>query len=201
VRKILRIVMALLISSGTADARATVAAAPPSIIPRCEGSEHADADHHPDDFADAAAGDCDVDYAISANFDRAAFSAAGDGTQTAPSNQVLLALSLFLTTVLVAPLGSQIYNEAWQPMENGSMTPPRHGHGHETAEGLSGRYVREKDVKLFLDITHAPAPHAAADLDLTVLAPAYMLSEMRAGFRLARFCFCLSCWWILWWRR
>src|SRR3954468_16052845 len=44
------------------------------------------------------------------------------GTQTAPSNQVLLALSLFLTSVLVAPLGSRIYAEAWQPMERGDLT-------------------------------------------------------------------------------
>jgi len=46
------------------------------------------------------------------------------------------------------------------------------------------RFVREKDVKLFLDLTHAPAPHTSADLDLQVLAPAYILSEMRAGFQI-----------------
>src|ERR1700733_1742067 len=77
------------------------------------------------------------------------------GTQTAPSNQVLLALSLFLTMVLVAPLSTQIYNEAWQPMENGELTPSQAWDtGTKPLKSYLGRYVREKDVKLFLDITH-----------------------------------------------
>jgi len=112
------------------------------------------------------------------------------GTQTAPSNQVLLALSLFLTMVLIAPLSTQIYNEAWQPMERGDLTASEAWDaGTKPLKTYLGRFVREKDVKLFLEITHAPAPHAAADLDLTVLAPAYMLSEMRAGFQIGAILF------------
>jgi len=112
------------------------------------------------------------------------------GTQTAPSNQVLLALSLFLTMVLVAPLGTQIYNEAWQPMERGDLTASQAWDaGTKPLKTYLGRFVREKDVKLFLDITHAPAPRTPADLDLTVLAPAYMLSEMRAGFQIGAILF------------
>jgi flagellar biosynthetic protein FliP len=107
------------------------------------------------------------------------------GTQTVPSNQVLLGLSLFLTMSLVAPLGSQIYTEAWQPMERGEMTASQAWDaGAKPLKTYLGRFVREKDVQLFLNITHTPAPHSAADLDLTVLAPAYMLSEMRAGFQI-----------------
>ena len=112
------------------------------------------------------------------------------GTQTAPSNQVLLALSLFLTMVLVAPLSTQIYNEAWQPMENGDLSPSQAWDtGTKPLKAYLGRYVREKDVKLFLEITHAQAPRAPGDLDLTVLAPAYMLSEMRAGFQIGAILF------------
>jgi flagellar biosynthetic protein FliP len=112
------------------------------------------------------------------------------GTQTAPSNQVLLALSLFLTMVLVAPLGSRIYQEAWEPMERGDLTAPEAWDaGTKPLKTYLGRFVREKDVQLFLDITHAPAPRTAADLDLTVLAPAYMLSEMRAGFQIGAILF------------
>jgi flagellar biosynthetic protein FliP len=107
------------------------------------------------------------------------------GTQTAPSNQVLLGLSLFLTLVLTAPLGSQIYKEAWQPMERGDLTTAQAWDtGTKPLKAYLGRFVREKDVRLFLDITHAPAPRTPADLDLSVLAPAYMLSEMRAGFQI-----------------
>jgi flagellar biosynthesis protein FliP len=46
------------------------------------------------------------------------------------------------------------------------------------------RFAREKDVKLFLDITKSPAPHTPADLDLRILIPAYILSELKAGFQI-----------------
>ena len=107
------------------------------------------------------------------------------GTQAAPSNQVLTGLALFLTLVLVQPMATQIYKEAWVPMDEGSMTA---GQAYDSAskplKAYLGRFVREKDVKLFLDLTHSPTPHTAADLDLEVLAPAYILSEMRAGFQI-----------------
>ncbi|MGD1070097.1 MAG: flagellar type III secretion system pore protein FliP [Bryobacteraceae bacterium] len=107
------------------------------------------------------------------------------GTQSAPSNQVLVGLALFLTMVLIQPMAAQIYKEAWQPMEDGKITPAEAWDtGGKPLKVYLGRFVREKDVRLFLDITHAPTPRTSADLDLTVLAPAYILSEMRAGFQI-----------------
>jgi flagellar biosynthetic protein FliP len=107
------------------------------------------------------------------------------GTQTAPSNQVLVGLSLFLTLALVQPLGSQIYKEAWAPMEDGKLTPSEAWDaGAKPMKAYLCKFVREKDLKLFLDITHAPTPRTPAELDLQVLAPAYILSEMRAGFQI-----------------
>src|SRR3954465_11623421 len=44
------------------------------------------------------------------------------GTQNAPSNQVLVGLSLFLSMVLVQPIASQVYKDAWQPMEAGKLS-------------------------------------------------------------------------------
>jgi flagellar biosynthetic protein FliP len=46
------------------------------------------------------------------------------------------------------------------------------------------RFAREKDISLFLEVTHAPAPRKPADLDLTVLIPSYILSELKAGFQI-----------------
>jgi flagellar biosynthetic protein FliP len=107
------------------------------------------------------------------------------GTQTAPSNQVLAGLALFLTLVIVQPLVTQIYKEAWQPMEENKLTPGQAWDaGSKPLKTWLSRFVREKDVKLFLDLTHAQAPRTPADLDLEVLAPAYILSEMRAGFQI-----------------
>jgi flagellar biosynthesis protein FliP len=107
------------------------------------------------------------------------------GTQSTPSNQVLVGLTMFLTMVLIQPMAGQIYKEAWQPMEDGKITAAQAWEaGSKPLKAYLGRFVREKDVKLFVDITHAPAPRTPADLDLTVLAPAYILSEMRAGFQI-----------------
>ena len=107
------------------------------------------------------------------------------GTQNAPSNQVLVGMTLFLTLVLVEPLGVKVYEKAWHPLEQGEITPTEAWAAAATPlkEHLS-RYVREKDVKLFLEITHTAPPRNSGDLDLTVLAPAYILSEMRAGFQI-----------------
>lgn len=107
------------------------------------------------------------------------------GTQNAPSNQVLIGLSLFLTLVTVQPVVTRIYNEAWEPMENGQMTLSQaYDAGGRPLKEFLCRFVREKDVQLFVDLTHSPTPRNAADLDLEVLAPAYILSEMRAGFQI-----------------
>jgi flagellar biosynthetic protein FliP len=46
------------------------------------------------------------------------------------------------------------------------------------------RFAREKDVRLFLEIAHKPAPRTPGDLDLQVLIPAYILSELKTGFQI-----------------
>ncbi len=46
------------------------------------------------------------------------------------------------------------------------------------------RYVREKDVRLILDISHTPAPRDRSGLGLAVLMPAYVLSELKTGFQI-----------------
>ena len=46
------------------------------------------------------------------------------------------------------------------------------------------RFVREKDVRLFVEISKAPAPRSPSDLGLSVLVPAYILSELKTGFQI-----------------
>jgi flagellar biosynthetic protein FliP len=107
------------------------------------------------------------------------------GTQSAPSNQVLTGLGLFLTLVMIQPLCTQVYKDAWEPMDRGEMSMSQAWDaGSKPVKVYLSHFVREKDVKLFLDITHSPPPPTPADLDLQVLAPAYILSELRAGFQI-----------------
>ena len=107
------------------------------------------------------------------------------GTQSTPSNQVLTGLALFLTILLVQPMATEVYTSAWQPLERGEIS------GGQAWQQASGpirkfllRYTREKDLRLLVEITHTPAPRNATELDLNVIAPAYILSEQKAGFQI-----------------
>ncbi len=107
------------------------------------------------------------------------------GTQTTPSNQVLLGLALFLTIVIMQPVAADMYTHGWEPLEAGQITTSQAM--DEAAKPLRTflvRFAREKDIKLFVEISHAAAPRNPADLDLKVLIPAYILSEMKSGFQI-----------------
>ena len=107
------------------------------------------------------------------------------GTQGTPSNQVLIGLALFLTLAIMQPVVTDMYHRGWEPLEAGQVTwEQAWGEGSQPLKGFLCRYVREKDVRLFLDITHTPAPRKPSDLGLIVLMPAYMLSELKAGFQI-----------------
>ncbi len=107
------------------------------------------------------------------------------GTQSTPSNQVLLGLALFLTIVIVQPVAADIYHQGWEPMEAGRLTPSQaFDAGAKPLRTFLARFAREKDIKLFVELSRAPAPRTPADLDLRVLIPAYILSELKTGFQI-----------------
>jgi flagellar biosynthesis protein FliP len=107
------------------------------------------------------------------------------GTQTAPSNQTLIGLSLVLTYFLMQPVGAQIYQQAVVPFQSGQMdawaaieqgTPPlRH---------FMLKFAREKDLALFLELAQAPRPARPEDVPMRVVVPAYILSELKTGFQI-----------------
>jgi flagellar biosynthesis protein FliP len=107
------------------------------------------------------------------------------GTQTAPSKQVLVGLSLFRSLLIVQPIFSEIYKNAWQPLEKGQMTADEAmEHGAVPLRNFLVKFARERDIQLFLEIAKEPAPHNTKDLSLRVLIPAYILSELKAGFQI-----------------
>ncbi len=107
------------------------------------------------------------------------------GTQTAPSNQTLIGLSLVLTYFLMQPVGASIYAAAVVPFEHGQIdawdaveqgTPPlRH---------FMLKFAREKDLALFLELAQAPRPARPEDVPMRVVVPAYILSELKTGFQI-----------------
>jgi flagellar biosynthesis protein FliP len=107
------------------------------------------------------------------------------GTQTAPSNQVLVGISLFLTMLIVQPVAQEMYHEGWEPLERNEITATQaFDAGTKPLKKFLGRFAREKDVKLFVDISHSAPPRNVSDLDLRILVPAYILSELKAGFQI-----------------
>jgi flagellar biosynthetic protein FliP len=107
------------------------------------------------------------------------------GTQSTPSNQVLIGLAMFLTIIIMQPVAADMYHQGWEPLEAGQITTTQAM--DQAAKPLHNfliRFAREKDVQLFVEISHTPAPRTPADLDLKILIPAYILSELKTGFQI-----------------
>lgn len=107
------------------------------------------------------------------------------GTQTAPSNPVLLGLALFLTLLIMRPTAREIWEKAGVPHQRGEITLAEAGRrAAGPMKTFLLRYTREKDIRLFLEMTRTPAPAKPADLDLEIVMPAYVLSELKTGFQI-----------------
>jgi flagellar biosynthetic protein FliP len=106
-------------------------------------------------------------------------------TQTTPSNQVLVGLALFLTLLLMHPVLDEIYTKSWEPMEKGQITMEQAMDlGSKPLKNYLLRYAREKDIRLFVQLSHDPLPKTPSDLTLKVIIPAYIISELRTGFQI-----------------
>lgn len=112
------------------------------------------------------------------------------GLQTTPSNQMLIGLSLILTGFLMQPVATQIYTEAVIPYQAGRVTAMG---ALGIAEGpmrvFMSHYVRQKDAALFTSLAKEPQPASLSDLSMRVLVPAYILSELKAGFEIGTILF------------
>ncbi len=107
------------------------------------------------------------------------------GTQTAPSNQTLMGLGLFMTWFLMQPVLVAVNQQAVEPFRQGQIT------GWEAIERGSDpprrfmlKYAREKDLALFSAAALTTRPARPDDLPLRVVVPAYILSELKAGFQI-----------------
>lgn len=109
------------------------------------------------------------------------------GTTTVPPNQVLVGIALFLTFYVMSPVFTQINKVAIQPYEKGSITQEQ-----AIEEGLIPlkdfmlRQTRDEDISLFMEIAGRPmfesADNIVEEMPLHILIPAFIISELRAGF-------------------
>lgn len=107
------------------------------------------------------------------------------GTQTCPSNQVLLGMALFMTAIIMRPVALQVYQEGWLPYESGQLPAAQAWDGGtKPLKAFLVKYCSEKDLQLFVELSKAPKPVSPSSLDLLVVVPAYILSELRVGFQI-----------------
>ena len=106
-------------------------------------------------------------------------------TQTAPPNQVMIGISLFLTYFIMAPIFTQINNEAIKPFEAGQITQEE---AIETGLAPLRQFMYEqtqkKDARMFMEISGAEWTDDMEidDIPTQVLIPAFMVSELRTAF-------------------
>lgn len=107
------------------------------------------------------------------------------GTQTSPSNQTLLGLGLFLTYFIMQPVGADIARVAITPLEAHAISPMEAlDRGSVPLRDFMLKFAREKDLSLLTEMAHIPRPRVPSDLPMRVVIPAYILSEMKAGFQI-----------------
>ena len=111
---------------------------------------------------------------------------AGIGLQTTPANMILISLSLFMTFYVMAPTFDQAWSNGVRPLMDKQITEV------EAFERISDPFrvfmvknVRDKDFDLFADLATERGETVARDtVDLRVLVPAFMISEIRRGFEI-----------------
>jgi flagellar biosynthesis protein FliP len=107
------------------------------------------------------------------------------GTQTAPSNQILMGLALMMTWFLMQPVLLEVEQTAVAPYSAGTITGEQAlDLGVTPVKRYMLRYAREKDLAVFASAGMAARPSKREDLPIQVVVPAYILSELKAGFQI-----------------
>ena len=112
------------------------------------------------------------------------------GTQEMPSNQMLTGLTLFLTVFIMAPTATKIQDAAIKPVLDGKIdvTEAMNRAAPPLREFML-KQTRETDLALFVELAKQPRPASSADLPMTVVIPAYCISELKTGFQMGFFLF------------
>ena len=108
----------------------------------------------------------------------------GLGTPTAPPNQVLVGIALFLTIFVMAPTFNQVKKNAYDPLQKGRITQEQ---ALKRAEVPMREFMfdqtRTKDIALFAKLAKLKEPKTRADIPTYVLIPSFVISELKTSFQ------------------
>lgn len=109
----------------------------------------------------------------------------GLGTPTAPPNQVLVGIALFLTIFVMAPTFTKIKTDAIDPLTQNKITQAEAlDRGQKPLREFMFRQTRTKDLALFVNLAHLKRPKTRADVPTYVLIPAFIISELKTAFQI-----------------
>lgn len=104
------------------------------------------------------------------------------GTQTAPPNQVLIGLALFLTFFIMQPVMTEINENAIKPFDAGVITQEEAIEiGSEPLREFMNGQVQTKDIDLFVEIS-GETYESYEEVPFSILIPSFIISELRTAF-------------------
>lgn len=107
------------------------------------------------------------------------------GTQQSPPTQLLVSFALILTFFIMEPVAREGYDKGIQPYIDGQISYDQaFVQAVEPFKNFMVRNTREKDIALFLRIRNIQNPQTVADIPLTVVLPAFIISEMKTAFQI-----------------
>ncbi len=106
-------------------------------------------------------------------------------TQSLPPNQMIVGLSLFLTVFIMAPVITDIHDNAWTPYSKQEITLEQAwDRAQEPLRDFMLGQTREKDLALFVRVAEISQPDNPDQLPMRVIIPAFIISELRIGFQI-----------------
>lgn len=107
------------------------------------------------------------------------------GTQSAPPNQILVGLSLFLTFFVMSPVFDKVYSEAYKPFsENKISVEQAMERGIQPFKQFMLKQTREADLALFAKLANIEKMEGPEQVPLRILLPAFVISELKTAFQI-----------------
>ena len=108
------------------------------------------------------------------------------GTQSAPPNQVLIGLALFLTLFVMGPVFDKIYVDAYQPLSENKITMTQAlDKGVAPLKAFMMKQTRQADLALYVKMANTPDMQGPDDVPLRILIPAFITSELKTAFQIS----------------
>lgn len=107
------------------------------------------------------------------------------GTPSAPPNQVLLGLALFLTFFIMSPVLDKIYTDAYKPFSEDKISMEvALEKGSQPLREFMLRQTRQADLALFARLANIPSLEGPEAVPMRILLPAYVTSELKTAFQI-----------------